>query len=250
MSERPTIAAFRPPGERAERARETLENLGAHPLIDPMVEPIPTGALPRHDGEVIILTSSTAAEILEAEGWQPDESELIAIGPRTGEALRQVGLTVDRIPQTYTSAGLVEELSDEVDGRRVEIARSDHGSDELPRGLWETGAYVHETVLYRLDRPPDAGRSVEAALGGELDGLAFTSSLTVEHFLALASERDRLDELLVALEEAVIGAIGPPTAETARSCGLHVDVVASEATFDTLAEEVVAAIESDPSRSV
>ncbi len=244
MTAKPTIAAFRPPGERAEQAHATLTSLGVTPLIDPMVEPAPTGALPRDDCDITILTSSTAADILEAEGWSRGEAELVAIGPKTADALERVGIEVDRIPATYTSAGLVEELSADVDGRRVEIARSDHGSDELQLGLWAAGAYVHETVLYRLRRPGDAGHSVSAVIDGEVDGIAFTSSLTVEHFIDIARDRGVEDDIHEAIEHCIVGVIGPPTAETASDTGIAVDVIASEATFETLASEVVDAVKA------
>lgn len=58
---------------------------------------------------------------------------------------------------------------DTVDGTRVEIARSDHGSSVLLDGLNENGAYVHETVLYRLVPPEGSGEGADAAASGDLN---------------------------------------------------------------------------------
>lgn len=243
MPDRPRIAVFRPPDERLETAIEILEDLGARTLADPLVEPVPTGTNPRRDAAVTILTSSTAADILRDAAWDGSETTVVAIGPKTADALRAVGIPVDAVPETYSSAGLVSHLASRVDGARVEVARSDHGSDALIDGLTEAGAYVHETVLYRLERPTDAGASVTAALDGDLEGLAFTSSLTVEHFLGIGAERGRREELLAAADDLVVGAIGDPTAATAREAGLSVDVVPEEATFEALARAIVEAIE-------
>jgi uroporphyrinogen-III synthase (EC 4.2.1.75) len=44
---------------------------------------------------------------------------------------------------------------------------------------------------------------------------------------------------VAGLEEGVVGAIGAPTAETARDHGLSVDAVPDEATFEALARAVV-----------
>ena len=74
-----------------------------------------------------------------------------------------------------------------------------------------------------------------------LDGALFTSSLTVEHFLAAADERGIRGDAIAGLADAVVAVIGDPTAETARSYGLTVDVVPAQASFEALARDAVAA---------
>jgi uroporphyrinogen-III synthase len=236
-SERPTVAVFRPDDERLERALALLGDLGVEGLGDPMLAVEPTGTRPRADGAYTVLTSKTGPELLPAD-WQPG-GRLCAIGPATADALDAAGHTVDIVPETFSSAGLVERLADEVDGARVEVARSDHGSPTLLDGLADAGAYVHETVLYRLTRPPGAGDSATRAAAGGLDGALFTSSLTVEHFLDAADERGVREDARAGLDGSVVGAIGEPTAETASDAGIDVDVVPDEAAFEALARAVV-----------
>ncbi|MFW5973965.1 MAG: uroporphyrinogen-III synthase [Natrialbaceae archaeon] len=237
----PTVAVFRPDDERLAEAAALLEELGAEPLGDPMLEVDPTGATPRSDAEFTILTSKTGVELLPA-GFQPG-GRLCAIGESTADALRAAGYTVDIVPGEYTSSGLVERLDGEVDGRRVEVARSDHGSAVLLDGLEAAGAYVHETILYELRRPTGAGESATRSAAGELDAALFTSSLTVENFLAAADERGCRAAALSGLDGAVVGVIGPPTAETAREAGIDVDLVASSADFGVLAREATALLD-------
>jgi uroporphyrinogen-III synthase len=88
-----------------------------------------------------------------------------------------------------------------------------------------------------------AGESAERAAAGEVDAAIFTSSLTVEHFLAAAEERGVREAAVAGLGEAVVAAIGRPTAETAETAGIGVDLVPGEADFETLARETVAALE-------
>lgn len=235
---RPTVAVFRPDDERAEEAVALLESLGVEPLSDPMLAVEPTGAFPREDADYTVLTSKTGADLVEGTGWQPG-GRLCAIGEATADALAAADYEVDVVPAEFTSAGLVDALEEEVDGARVEVARSDHGSPVLIEGLENAGAYVHETVLYRLVRPAETGVSTERAAAGDLEGVLFTSSLTVEHFLAAADERGIEREVRKGLDGAVLGAIGDPTRETAADHGLDVDVVAEEATFEALARAVV-----------
>lgn len=233
--DRPVVAFFRPADEREKRAVEAVRARGMEPLSDPLLETRPTGAAPRTDADYVVVTSATGARIV-ADARAPDGNEAVfcAIGPRTADALRERGVEVGVVPETYSSAGLVVSLSPSVEGARVEVARSDHGSDELLDGLNAEGAYAHETVLYEITRPEGGGRkTAEALRDGALDAVLFTSSLTVEHLVGALDEngvgRDALDDTLVC-------AIGEPTRETAEASGVGVDFVSEEETFESLAD--------------
>ncbi len=240
----PSIAVFRPDDERLESARSTLDSLGAETVADPMLSINPTGATPRVDADHTVFTSRTGVEIADDADWSPSGS-ISAIGDRTASHLSDRGYTVDVVPETFSSVGLIEALADRVDGVRIDVARSDHGSPVLLDGLNDAGAYVHETVLYELCRPPEAGRSVELAAAGALDGALFTSSLTVEHFVATAADDDRRTAAIEGLNDAVVGAIGTPTCETATELGIDVGVVPERATFEALAAAVAERISTE-----
>ncbi|MDS0221768.1 uroporphyrinogen-III synthase [Haloarcula sp. S1AR25-5A] len=256
------VAAFRPDDDRLDDAVELLESLGADPVPDPMlaVEPATVAegsdaaeggdtddsdaddrVTPRTDADFVVLTSKTGVELAAAADWDPGEATVCAIGESTAQALHEAGYGVDVIPAEYSSSGLVEALADAVAGARVEVARSDHGSAVLTDGLEAAGAYVHETVLYRLVRPPESGESADLAADGDLDAALFTSSLTVEHFLDAAAERGVREAAIDGLNEATVGAIGEPTRETAEDAGISVDVVPDQADFEALACEAVEA---------
>jgi len=241
VSERdaPRVAVFRPDDERLAEARSLLTDLGVDPVADPMLSVEPTGERPR-DAEYVVFTSKTGAELVAAAGWDSGDRTTVAIGPKTASALESAGYAVDLVPDEYTSTGLVDLLADRVTGASVEVARSDHGSPVLLDGLRDAGADVHETVLYRLDRPEGAGESATLAAAGDLDAACFTSSLTVEHFLDAAAERGVRADAIAGLNAAIVGVIGEPTRETAESLGIEADVVPAEATFEALARETVA----------
>ncbi|WP_101295075.1 uroporphyrinogen-III synthase [Halegenticoccus soli] len=243
MSREVRAAVFRPDDERLRKAVELLDSLGATPVPDPMLAVEPTGETPRTDGaDYVIFTSKTGVELAAEAGWAPGDGTVVcAIGEATAEALRDAGYRVDRVPEEFSSSGLVAALDGEVGGKRVEVARSDHGSDVLLDGLREAGAEVRETVLYRLVRPEGAGDSAERAAAGELEAAIFTSSLTVENFLAAAEARGVRDDALRGLNAAVVGAIGEPTRRTAEERGIEVDVVPDRADIEELARAVVEA---------
>ena len=83
-----------------------------------------------------------------------NETNVIAIGPKTKEALLKNGIHVTMMPGSYCSSGLVKELSG-IEGANIEIARSSHGAPELVRGLLEKGAVVNETQVYQIINPKD-----------------------------------------------------------------------------------------------
>jgi len=230
---------FRPADDRLATAVDLLESLGAEPVADPMLAIDPTDATPRSDADFTILTSRTGAELVAEHGWEPGDATLCAIGDATADALRAEGYTVDLVPEEFSSVGLADTLEGKCDGRRVEVARSDHGSDVLTDGLNDAGAYVHETILYRLTRPEGAGESAELAAGGDLDAAVFTSSMTVENFLAAAADRGVRAAAIDGLTDAVVGVIGEPTRETAEAHGVAVDVVPETADFEVLARATV-----------
>jgi len=242
---RATVAVFRPDDGRLAAAVDLLESLGAAAVGDPMLATEPTGDLPG-DADYVVLTSTTGVEIVAGERadgpderWGPGDAAVAAVGETTAEALRERGYDVAVVPEEFSSAGLVDALADRVDGATVELARSDRASGTLPAGLRDAGAEVTETTLYRLTRPPDSGDSVDLAAAGDLDGALFTSSLTVENFLDAAAERGVREAALAGLEDAVVGAIAPGPAETARENGITVDIVPKRADFETMACEVV-----------
>lgn len=240
MGQEVRVAVFRPDDGRLAAAVELLESLGATPVPDPMLEIVPTGDLPQ-PAEFVVLTSSTGVDIAAEAGWTPGDATLCCVGSSTADAARDVGWTVDRVPEEFSSAGLLDELREEVDGKTVELARSDRASDLLPDGLRDAGADVHETTLYRLARPEGSGESAERAAAGELEAALFTSSLTIEHFLDAASERGVREEAIAGLNDAVVGAIAEKPRKTAESYGIEVDVVPEVADFDAMVAEVVEA---------
>ncbi|MFB6195535.1 MAG: uroporphyrinogen-III synthase [Haloplanus sp.] len=239
--DRPRVAVFRPDDDRLAEARALLADLGVDPVADPMLSVEPTGETPR-DAAYVVFTSKTGAELAASAGWEPGGATVVAIGPKTADALESAGYAVDLVPDEFSSAGLVDLLTDRVAGASVEVARSDHGSPVLLDGLRAADADVHETVLYRLVRPEGAGRSAALAASGDLDAACFTSSLTVEHFLDAAAERGVREAAIAGLNAVVVGTIGEPTRETAEAAGIDVDVVPAEATFEALARETVAAL--------
>ena len=101
----------------------------------------------------------------------------------------------------------------------------------LPDGLRAKGWEVDVVEAYRTERVPPSEEQLVGAR--RADAITFTSSSTVTSFVESAGRE---------AVPPVVACIGPVTAETARSCGLVVDVVADVHTIDGLVDALVVAL--------
>lgn len=171
-------------------------------------------------------------------------TRIAAVGPRTAEALRGIGLRADFVPAEHRAAALVGELAGLWDarvgaGERVLFPCGTLALEEVPAGLRAAGAEVVELKVYdTLPMPTLSATRRRIEMG--VDAIALYSPTAAR---ALAAEG--LD-----LGGAQIAAIGPTTADAARDAGLRVDVVPDVYADEGMAEALVATIGSSREASV
>ncbi len=159
--------------------------------------------------------------------------KVAAVGGATAEALREWGIVPDLVPSGESSAnGLLadwppfDEVLDPIN--RVFLPRADIATDTLVAGLEAMGWEVDDVTAYRTVRAaPPAAEIREAIKGGQFDAAVFTSSSTVRNLVGIAGKPH---------PSTVIACIGPATAKTAEEHGLRVDVLAPEASSDSLVD--------------
>lgn len=230
------------PRVQADSLIAKLTSLGAIPIVFPTIEITP---LAEHDlldqaiSELgtyrwVIFTSvngvSSFWERLRFLGKGPEAFNgvlVAAIGPVTAQALREQGIQPDFVPEETIAEAILPGLGD-VRGQRILLPRVEIARKALADELEKQGAILQEISVYRtLPAQPDAEMLKELEAG--LDFATFTSSSTVRNFVELLG-----DQAGERLQRAVVACIGPITAETARACGLKVDLVAVEYTVDGL----------------
>jgi uroporphyrinogen III methyltransferase/synthase len=173
---------------------------------------------------------------------------LAAIGPATARALERHGVRPEVVAKEYRGEGLAEEIlrfmraparvgeqgpsvprrGDR--GSRVLLARAAKARDALPEALRAAGSEVDVVAVYETHAASfDAVESLVRELeGGRVDAVLLTSSSTVDNLCDLLGARAAL------LGRARIACIGPVTADSARSRGLNVDVMAAQYTVPGL----------------
>ena len=157
------------------------------------------------------------------------EQVIAAIGPGTAAELRRYGVRANVVPERSIAEALVEALREEdVEGRRVLVARAAEARDVLPDALRERGAHVDVAALYETVAEP-LGEERLAALE-RATHVTFTSSSTVRFFLESGGR---------VPAGARVVSIGPVTSATARESGLEVHVEAEQHDIDGLVDALL-----------
>lgn len=152
-----------------------------------------------------------------------------AIGPATAARLEHYGLKIAIQPSEYRAEAIAEAIGEaRIRGARFLIPRAQVAREILPEMLAKMGASAVEVVpSYKTVMPK--GASVEQMRrlvdDGAIDLVTFTSSSTATNFCAILGAVPR---------GLKVGAIGPITADTARTLGFEVVVSPSEYTIDAL----------------
>ncbi len=247
------IAIMRPAAYIAESVK-LAKSMGFDTVTAPLIDVVDktdayfkgfVDRILRSESDYIIFTSANGVEFTLLKLDEPEEFieqlnriQVVAIGPKTKSALLKHGIHVSIVPESYSSEGLVELLAG-IEGAVIEIARSSHGTPALLRGLIEKGAIVHETQVYQIINPKDERHAalINRVLAGEVDVFAFTSSMMVRNFVALADEMGVRDEIIRIMNEKIVAAIGKPTSDTLSGFGVKVKIMPERYTFEDLLME-------------
>lgn len=250
------VAVTRPTGQ-AEEAGELIRQKGGVPYYIPAIEikplsnPEPVKKLisELQSGTVdyTILMSTNGVKYFFAAAHEVNQTHLlysglakscvVAVGPKTAEALQEFKVKVDLVPQKYSGEGLLEALKDiDLVGKRIRMARTSNAPQMLSQALKARGANVEEIYVYESGLPVDEAmktRFYEDLVGGRIDALLFGSGLSAKNIFKMLTEKTSMERLRRFFKEKVtVVAIGPTTAEALRELEVNVDVVPEDYLFD------------------
>ena len=158
--------------------------------------------------------------------------KIAAIGPATAQRVRDYHFHVDLQPDEFVAEAVAREFHKQggVENLRILLARAERARDVLPKSLSALGAIVDEGFAYRtVPETRDVTGARQRLLDEGADLITFTSSSTVENFLALG---------LPWPKGMKTASIGPITSKTAREAGLKVDVEARRHDIDGLVDAI------------
>ncbi len=161
--------------------------------------------------------------------------KVCAIGPKTAEAVENLGVRVDFTPKEYRAESIIEGLGAEnLKGKKVLIPRAKVAREVLPEEMKKLGAEVTIAEAYVTIKPEDKKDEVRKYFeNGEIDAVTFTSSSTVTNFVDMWGGAEKAKELMNGV---TVASIGPITSDTAKKLGLTPDVEPAEFTTSALAD--------------
>lgn len=234
--------------QQAPQLADRLRHLGAKPILFPTIRIAPIEDTKELDAAIqdlqsydwVVFTSVNGVDVFQqrfaAMGCDADHlsgPRFAAIGPATGEALAEIGISPDFIPDEFVAERIAQGLGN-VEGQRILLPRAEQARATLAILLRDAGAQVDELATYRTVEAklePDAAMELSRA-----DFITFTSSSTVRNFVTLLGGQ----ELAASrVSNARIACIGPITARTARELGLEPDIVADIYTMDGLVDALI-----------
>lgn len=242
-----TVVVTRPL-EQADSFTHLLRERGAEAFSFPVIQTVPPDDWTLLDQAMeqladyygVIFTSVNGVKFFMDRLNQKEKDirelkgvRLYAIGPKTAQAVKDLGIRVDAIPEEFVAESLIEKLGEEqIKGKRFLLPRAAVARETLPKHLRSMGAYVDVAPAYQTLPPATDTKTLAQKLkNGEIDVISFTASSTVRNFMDLLGE-----DLKPHLNKTTIACIGPITANTAKDLGLKVDIVPAQYTVEGLVE--------------
>ncbi|MEA3464528.1 MAG: uroporphyrinogen-III synthase [Thermodesulfobacteriota bacterium] len=248
------VLVTRPPHQVASFT-QLLQQMGAVTEAVPLIEIVPPASWDPLDQalsclsryQYIILTSVNAVQSVydrlkhlghlghldQLGGARAETAALqwVCVGPKTAKALQDLGRTPDLQPQQYRAEAVIELLLQQgVDGTRVLYPRAQLARKLIPQQLQAAGAIVDAPIAYNTIPASGGGEQIYLLLHqGKLDVVTFTSSSSVENFVALLG-----GDAHELTRSVVLASIGPLTTATAMRLGLSIAVEAQDYTLEGL----------------
>src|SRR2546428_594523 len=241
LSTKKSIAITRPVG-RGEETSRFVRKLGWTPFIVHAVELRPLerssvlGEFSRIVGEGpvdwLVFMSQTGVDaffdmLKSHSSVLPSalgQIRIMAVGPKTSEALRRQGVQDVVVPDKYSSAGIENHLSrPEMKGQRVVLVRSSAADERLEGSLTSKGAIVETITIYQSLVPTNRKSVLDFLAGlekGQFQAVLFTSAASASNLFSIAEREISVSKLIQLLSSPLVGAIGPVTAGRLRQLGV------------------------------
>lgn len=252
---------FTRPPEYLEESVRLAESMGFSVTAAPSLTRVPApkaefddifGRIRRGEFHLVMFSSSAAVNICgkmlgEAFASACGKTVTAVIGPETGRALENAGLSASIMPEIYSSDGLLDTLGASVRGKKVLLIRSDAGSEVLDKGLRGLGAEPVTFKAYHLEPFGMCERTeflISSLCAGKLDAMAFSSPLSAKAFYGHMRSAVGEEAALEHMHDQFVAVIGHPTADAVRSLGKEPDLISGDATFPDMLRDIKLSLSS------
>jgi len=233
--------------EQAGELSKTLRDLGADVIELPTIriahppDKLEFAELVTHAHEYdwLVFTSPNGVErffdaffAVYGDARSLGNPRIAAIGNGTAQKIREYRFAVDLIPERFVAEGLIDAFKKEdIENQTILWVKAAETRDVIGEGLTKMGAIVDECISYQTVAETEDPTGARARLESEgADMITFTSSSTVDHFLALSLDWP---------DDCVAASIGPVTSETLRKHDLKPTLEAQKHDIPGLAAAIV-----------
>lgn len=246
-SERPLLGRRVVITRQWDQARDfmaQLEEKGAEVYVNPAIrleavtsrQPVPSPV--RFDW--VILLSRNAVDYFAARLGKNvramKKARIVAIGPRTAEAVRAHGWKVARLAADFNTFGVRRVLGD-VKGKSILIPRVQDAPPTLSQMLKKDGARVTEIETY-LSRPIPPTAAMRKTLLEGVDAITFTSGSTARYFFKYFNARERA----ALFKKASAFSIGPMTTAALRALGVSNVIESGVSTTEGMIDSLISVL--------
>ena len=170
---------------------------------------------------------------------------VLAVGPKTKDALEKENVKVAYMPQRYSSVGIGEIFTKlNAVGKKVIVPRSGASTPFLKDLLEKIGLHVTELYLYDVCAFRDTSQWNEFRdlfSQDKVDGIIFTSASSVRAFFEIMTKDHDEDQLVDMLHKTMVVSIGPFTADELKKFNVKnvvADVHTILGSFDVLVKAI------------
>lgn len=167
---------------------------------------------------------------------QVASKQIMAVGPKTRQELRERGVEVLPLPSAYKQEEFAQSISSYF-GREARLLypRAARVRAHLFKELHRQGINVDDVIVYQTSFVQEGKEAFLLQLANrEWDAITFTSSSTVHSFMELLLGQPWREWL----ETVIIACLGPVTAQTAIEAGMNVQVSPQVYTLEELVNEL------------
>ena len=168
---------------------------------------------------------------------------VLAVGPKTKDALEKENVKVAYMPQRYSSVGIGEIFTKlNAVGKKAIVPRSGASTPFLKDLLEKIGLHVTELYLYDVCAFRDTSQWNEFRdmfSQNKVDGIIFTSASSVRAFFEIMTKDHDENRLVDMLHKTMVVSIGPFTADELKKFSVKnavADVHTIPGSFDVLAK--------------
>ena len=158
-------------------------------------------------------------------------TKIATVGSKTAEAVENLHLRADCIPNEFRAEALAEALKGNAGGKRFLLIRASRGREVLAEELAAASAHVEQIIVYQSSDVEQADEEIRTRLStGEIDWITVTSSAIARSLAKLFGDD---------LRQAKLASISPITSASLNELGYAATAEATEYTMAGVVQAIL-----------